>query len=48
MEVKVVLNLDELKKRLCKDCQEVMNNYLKELAVQQLLADTQKEKKLGK
>lgn len=48
MEVKVVLNLDELKKRLCKDCQAEMDNYLKELAIEQLQKDTQKEKQHGK
>ena len=47
MEVKIVLNLDELRKRLCKDCQEVMDNYLKELSIAQLVADTKKEKTDG-
>jgi len=45
MEVKVVLNLDELKKRLCKDCQQVMSSYLKELAVEKLLEETKQGKK---
>ena len=43
MEVKVVLDLDELKKRLCPACKEAMDKYLKELAVAQLMAETKKD-----
>ncbi len=42
MEVKVILDLDELKKRLCPKCQAEMDRYLKELAVAQLLEETKK------
>lgn len=45
MEVKIVLNLDELRKRLCKDCQQTMDAYLKELAVAKLIEESKEGKK---
>jgi len=42
MEVKVILDLDVLKKRLCSECQAEMDKYLKELAVAQLMEETKK------
>ena len=39
MNVKVVLDLEELKKRLCPDCQKTMDYYLKELAIEALSKD---------
>ena len=41
MEVKVSLNLEILKKRLCPDCQKVMDRYLKELAIEALKTETE-------
>ena len=43
MEVKVILDLDILKQRLCPDCKEEMDKYLKELAVAQLLAESKQD-----
>lgn len=42
MDVNVVLDLDDLKKRLCADCRLVMEKYLKELAIAELLEETKK------
>ena len=36
MNIKVTLNLEELKKRLCPECKEAMDSYLKELAAEAL------------
>jgi transcription initiation factor IIE alpha subunit len=44
MEVKVTLDLDKLKERLCPKCREEMDRYLKELAIEALEKDTKKEK----
>lgn len=41
MEVKIEFDLDKLKERLCDDCKLAMDKYLKELAVAQLLKDTE-------
>ncbi len=43
MEVKVTLDLEELKKRLCPDCQKAMDNYLKELAIKALSQEVQND-----
>ena len=43
MEVKVILDLDILKQRLCAKCQAKMDKYLKELAVAQLLEESKKD-----
>lgn len=41
MDVKVTIDLEELKKRLCPDCRKAMDNYLKELAAKALSQETQ-------
>lgn len=41
MNVKITLNLEELKKRLCPDCQKAVDNYLKELAIEALSQEVQ-------
>jgi len=45
MQVKVALDLDELKKRLCPDCKKITDDYLKELAIEALQQDVKKDKK---
>lgn len=41
MEVKVTVDLEELKRRLCPDCRKAMDNYLKELASKALSQEAQ-------
>jgi len=43
MDVKITLDLEELKRRLCPACQAAMEKYLKELAAAQLLKDTDQD-----
>jgi len=45
MEVKVVLDLNELRNKLCPECQTTMDKYLKELAVAKLIEETKQGKK---
>jgi len=40
MDVKVTLDLEKLKERLCQDCRAVLDLYLKELAVEALQKET--------
>lgn len=41
MEVKVTIDLEELKRRLCPGCREAMDKYLKELAARALSQEVQ-------
>ena len=43
MEIKVTLDLDKLKERLCQDCQTKLNDYLKELAIAALQQGREKK-----
>jgi len=40
MNLRVTLDLKKLKQRLCPDCQEAMDKYIKELAIEALKRDT--------
>lgn len=44
MKVKVTLDMEELKKRLCPKCRAAVDNFLKELAIEALQKETRKEK----
>jgi len=44
MQVKVTLDLEELKRLLCPGCQKTLDRYLKELAIEALKKDTQEAK----
>jgi len=48
MEVKATLNLEELKKRLCPECKEAMDSYLRELVVEALSKQAENSKQSQK
>lgn len=43
MNIKVTLNLDKLKERLCPECKEAMDSYLRELAAEALSKQASKQ-----
>jgi transcription initiation factor IIE alpha subunit len=44
MNVNITLDLDKLKAFLCPECQKILDNYIKQLAIEALKRDTKENK----
>ena len=44
MKVDITLDLDKLKAHLCPDCQKILDNHIRQLAIEALKRDTKEDK----
>ena len=44
MKVDITLDLDKLKAHLCPECQKILDNYIRQLAIEALKRDTKEDK----